>query len=158
MGNNLNFEQEYVEMDDYDAGIINALRADGRLSWTSLARQINLSASACQRRVESLLERGVIEKFTVHLDDAARGFAVRAFVSVNIDRQHNELATDFVEAVLAHPNVQNAHMLSGNIDFMLEVVAEDLSAFGEFINGELLAMPAVKDASSSIVLDVVKRT
>ena len=49
-------------------------------------------------------------------------------------------------------------MLSGTIDFMLEVVAEDLAAFGEFINGELLAMPAVKDASSSIVLEVVKRT
>ena len=48
-------------------------------------------------------------------------------------------------------------MISGTIDFMLEVVARDLDAFGSFIDGELLGMPAVKDASSSIVLKVVKR-
>lgn len=145
-------------MDDYDARIAGVLSVDGRISWSALAKQIDLSASACQRRVEALIERGIIENFTVNLNDAARGFAVRAFVSVNIDRQHNELAADFRRAVLAHPNVQSCHMLSGNIDFMLEVVAEDLTAFGEFINGELLAMQAVKDASSSIVLDVVKRS
>jgi len=143
-------------MDNYDARIIEELRADGRLSWAALAKRVNLSASACQRRAEGLLERGIIDHYTVNLNDAALGNAVRAFVSVNVDRTRNELAQDFREAVLAHPKVQRAHMLSGTIDFMLEVVAEDLAAFGEFINSELLAMPAVKDASSSIVLDVVK--
>ena len=52
--------------------------------------------------------------------------------------------------------MQACHMVSGSIDFMLEVVAKDLDAFGLFIDGELLSMPAVKDASSSIVLKVVK--
>lgn len=144
-------------MDKYDAEILTALRADGRLSWAALAKRVNLSASACQRRAEALVERGVIENYTVNLNDAAMGNAVRAFVSVNVDRQRNELAHDFRTAVLAHPNVQRCHMLSGGIDFLLEVVAEDLSALGAFINSELLAMPAVKDASSSIVLEVVKR-
>jgi len=76
---------------------------------------------------------------------------------VNVDRQRNDLAQDFREAVIAHPNVQSCHMISGGIDFMLEVVATDLAAFGDFIDGELLMMPAVKDASSSIVLNVVKQ-
>ncbi len=144
-------------MDEYDARIIEELKRDGRLSWAALAKRISLSASACQRRVESLLERGVIENFTVNLDDRARGYQVRAFVSVNVDRQRNDLAQDFREAVIAHPNVQSCHMISGSIDFMLEVVAADLAAFGDFIDGELLMMPAVKDASSSIVLNVVKQ-
>jgi len=144
-------------MDEYDARIIEELRRDGRLSWAALAKRISLSASACQRRVESLLERGVIENFTVNLDDRARGYQVRAFVAVNVDRQRNDLAQDFREAVIAHPNVQSCHMISGGIDFMLEVVATDLAAFGDFIDGELLMMPAVKDASSSIVLNVVKQ-
>ena len=144
-------------MDEYDARIIEELKRDGRLSWAALAKRISLSASACQRRVESLLERGVIENFTVNLDDRARGYQVRAFVSVNVDRQRNDLAQDFREAVIAHPNVQSCHMISGGIDFMLEVVAADLAAFGDFIDGELLMMPAVKDASSSIVLNVVKQ-
>jgi len=144
-------------MDEYDAKIVEELRRDGRLSWAALAKRISLSASACQRRVEALIERGVIENFTINTNDRARGYQVRAFVAVNVDRQRNELAQEFREAVIAHPNVESCHMISGGIDFMLEVVAADLAAFGDFIDGELLMMPAVKDASSSIVLNVVKQ-
>ena len=75
---------------------------------------------------------------------------------VNIVRQDTELADEFRRRVVEHPQVQACHMISGSIDFILEVVASDLDAFGQFIDGELLRMPAVKDASSSIVLKVVK--
>lgn len=143
-------------MDKYDARILSALQADGRISWSRLAERINLSPSACQRRVEALVERGVIENFTVNLNEEALGHHVKAFVAVNIDRQNTDLAEDFRHRVREHPQVQACHMISGTIDFMLEVVADDLDAFGNFIDGELLAMPAVKDASSSIVLKVVK--
>lgn len=143
-------------MDKYDARILSALQRDGRIRWSKLAGQINLSASACQRRVESLIERGVIDNFTVNLNEEALGHHVKAFVAVNIDRQDTKLAQDFRRSVRKHPQVQACHMISGGIDFMLEVVATDLDAFGNFIDGDLLSMPAVKDASSSIVLKVVK--
>jgi len=143
-------------MDRYDAAILSALQEDGRMSWARLAERINLSASACQRRVESLVERGVIENFTVNLNEDALGHHVKAFVSVNMDRQNTEAAQNFRHRVRENPQVQACHMISGTIDFMLEVVATDLDAFGNFIDGELLSMPAVKDASSSIVLKVVK--
>jgi len=143
-------------MDKYDTRILSALQDDGRLSWSRLAKRINLSASACQRRVEALLERGVIESFTVNLNETSLGNNVKAFVEVNVDRQSTDLAQDFRSKVVEHPQVQACHMVSGTIDFMLEVVASDLDALGEFIDGELLSMPAVKDASSSIVLKVVK--
>ena len=143
-------------MDRFDAGILSALQRDGRISWSRLAEKISLSASACQRRVESLIDRGVIENFTVNLNEEALGHHVKAFVSVNIDRQNTDLAQDFRRRVREHPQVQACHMISGTIDFMLEVVADDLDAFGNFIDGDLLSMPAVKDASSSIVLKVVK--
>ena len=144
-------------MDRFDTRILNELQRDGRISWSRLARRINLSASACQRRVESLVDRGIIENFTVNLNEEALGNHVKAFVAVNIDRQNTDLAQDFRRRVREHPQVQACHMISGTIDFMLEVVATDLDAFGNFIDGELLSMPAVKDASSSIVLKVVKR-
>jgi Lrp/AsnC family leucine-responsive transcriptional regulator len=144
-------------MDRYDARILSELQSDGRISWARLAEKISLSPSACQRRVEALIDRGVIENFTVNLNEAALGSHVKAFVSVNIDRQNTDLAQDFRRRVREHPQVQACHMISGTIDFMLEVVARDLDAFGNFIDGELLSMPAVKDASSSIVLKVVKR-
>ncbi len=140
----------------FDAGILSALQKDGRTRWSRLAKKINLSASACQRRVEALVERGIIENFTVNLNEDALGHHVKAFVAVNIDRQNTDLAQDFRRRVKEHPQVQACHMISGSIDFMLEVVADDLDAFGNFIDGELLSLPAVKDASSSIVLKVVK--
>jgi Lrp/AsnC family leucine-responsive transcriptional regulator len=143
-------------MDKYDARILSTLQQDGRISWSRLADKISLSASACQRRVEALVDRGVIENFTVNLNEDALGHHVKAFVAVNIDRQNTNLAQDFRRRVKEHPQVQACHMISGGIDFMLEVVADDLDAFGNFIDGDLLSMPAVKDASSSIVLKVVK--
>ncbi|TDJ36595.1 MAG: Lrp/AsnC family transcriptional regulator [Gammaproteobacteria bacterium] len=143
-------------MDRYDTEILSTLQADGRITWSQLATRVSLSASAVQRRVEALVERGVIENFTVILNETALGHTVKAFVTVNIERQNTELAEDFRRRVREHPQVQACHMISGSIDFMLEVVASDLDAFGKFIDGELLSMPAVKDASSSIVLKVVK--
>ena len=72
-------------------------------------------------------------------------------------RQDTALAAGFKRWVQGHPRVQACHMLSGPIDFMLEVVAADLEVFGQFLEGELLSLPAVKDASSFIVLNEVKR-
>ena len=144
-------------MDRYDTRILSTLQEEGRISWSQLAMRINLSASACQRRVEALLEQGIIENFTVSINEVSLGHNVKAFVAVKMDRQTPELAENFRREVREHPQVQACHMLSGNIDFMLEVVAKDLDSFGQFIDGELLSMPAVKDASSSIVLKVVKK-
>ena len=150
------FTQYSNYMDRFDALILRALQEDGRIRWSHLAKRINLSASACQRRVEALEEDGVIRNFTVNLSEKALGHRVKAFVEVRVDRQSTDLAQDFRRKVLENPQVQACHMVSGTIDFMLEVVASDLDAFGKFIDGELLSMPAVKDASSSIVLNVVK--
>jgi len=143
-------------LDRYDTEILTALQADGRITWSQLATEVNLSASAVQRRVEALVERGVIENFTVNLNEAALGHSVKAFVTVNVERQDTKLAEEFRRRVREHPQVQACHMISGSIDFILEIVASDLDSFATFIDSELLSMPAVKDASSAIVLKVVK--
>ncbi len=143
-------------MDKFDTAILTTLQDEGRITWSQLAKRVSLSASAVQRRVESLQDRGVIENFTVNLNESALGHSVKAFVTVNIERQNTQLAEEFRRRVLEHPQVQACHMISGSIDFILEIVASDLDAFGQFIDGELLRMPAVKDASSSIVLKIVK--
>lgn len=143
-------------MDRFDTAILKRLQTDGRISWAQLATEVRLSASAVQRRVEALVARGVIENFTVNLNEAALGHNVKAFVAVNVERQNTEMAEEFRRRIRELPQVQACHMISGSIDFMLEVVATDLDSFATFIDGELLRLPAVKDASSSIVLSVVK--
>lgn len=143
-------------MDRIDTRILTVLQKDGRMSWSQLAVRVNMSASACQRRVEALVDNGVIENFTVNLNESALGNHVKAFVSVNVDRQNTGLAENFREYVKRLPQVQSCHMISGTVDFMLEVVATDLESFANFIESELLTMPAVKDATSTIVLKMVK--
>ena len=143
-------------MDKFDTEILSVLQRNGRITWSQLATEVNLSASAVQRRVEALVERGVIENFTVNLNEAALGHSVKAFVTVNVERQDTKLAEEFRRRVREHPQVQACHMISGSIDFILEIVASDLDSFATFIDSELLSMPAVKDASSAIVLKVVK--
>ncbi|MEM7080079.1 MAG: Lrp/AsnC family transcriptional regulator [Pseudomonadota bacterium] len=143
-------------MDRYDQQILQALRDDGRMSWSSLAQHIHLSASACQRRVEQLLQRGVIERFTIKINDAALGHGVKAFVAVNVERNAPDSALDFRNRIADHPMVQSVHMLAGNVDFLLEVLAADIEAFGMFVDTELLTMPGVRDATSSIVLKQIK--
>ena len=143
-------------MNPKDTHILSVLKRDGRVTWSGLAEQVHLSPSACQRRVEALIERGIIKGFAARLDEAALGQQVKAFIAVSVDRQNTSAAESFRNWVIHQPQVQACYMLSGAIDFMLEVVATDLAAFGAFIDRELLSLPAVKDASSSIVLNEVK--
>lgn len=143
-------------MDKFDHEILAQLKQNGRLSWTQLAEQISLSPSACQRRVEALLEEGVIKRFSIEVDPASIGLAIKALVSVNVERGDTQSAEAFRQAIVAHPRIQSAHMVSGSIDYMLEVLAVDLEDLARFLDDELLKMPAVRDATSSIVLRVVK--
>lgn len=144
-------------LDNYDHKILQHLQDDGRIPWVALAEAINLSPTACQRRVRLLEEAGVITSYGARIDLAALGYPVEAFVEVRIERQSVELAEAFRTAIHSYPEVRSAHMLSGDTDFLLHVVAKDLSNFGRFIQEDLLNRPGIKDASSLIVLETVKR-
>lgn len=145
-----------LTLDRYDYQILRIVQQDGRIPWVKLAEQINLSATACQRRVRLLEEAGVIANYGARIDITALGFPVQAFVSVRVERHSTELAAAFRDAIHQYPEVRAAHMLSGDTDFMLQVVAPDLPRFGRFIQEELLNRPGIKDASSLIVLETVK--
>lgn len=144
---------ESFTLDRYDLAILQALQGNARMSWVELAERVNLSASACQRRARLLQENGVISRYTLDVDLQAMGYDVEAFVAVNIERQNLKYAAEFRRAVGGLPEVQACYMLSGSVDFMLRVVATNLRAFGSFIQRDILNLPGVKDATSSIVLE-----
>ena len=143
-------------LDQRDRNILRELRADGRLSWVDLGERVNLSATACQRRVQALLDSGIIEGISARVDPEAMGYEVEAYISVYVDRQDVELARKFRESIRNYPEVQTCRMMTGQVDYLLRVVATDLKSFGRFIEEKILRMPGVKDASSSIVLDRIK--
>lgn len=143
-------------MDEIDRKILRELQVDGRIPWVELSERVNLSATACQRRVQSLIDRGIIEGIAARLNPEAMGYEVEAFVSVYVDRQDLKLAKQFRGAIRKYPEVQACHMMTGQVDYLLRVVAKDLKSYGRFVEEKILGMPGVKDASSSIVLDRVK--
>lgn len=143
-------------VDIIDQKILRELQLDGRIAWVELADRVALSASACQRRVQSLIERGIIRNISARINPAALGFEVQAFVSVHVDRQDVARAKKFRTVIGKYPEVLACHMLTGEVDYLLLVVAKDLRSFGQFVEEKILGMPGVKDASSSIVLDEIK--
>ena len=145
-----------MHLDNFDQTILNILEAEGRISWRQMAERINLSASACQRRVQAMQAAGMVRHFTVACDYVKLGYEVRAFVQVKITRHDSSVTRQFKEAVLAYPEVLSCHKITGNVDFILEVVARDLRSFGVFIENKILYLPGVIDATSSIVLEDLK--
>lgn len=143
-------------IDQKDAKILHELQADGRLSWVELAERVKLSATACQRRVQNLFDKGIIAGISARIDPEALGYEVEAYVSVSVDRQDVELTQKFRKAIRDYPEVQTCRMMTGQVDYLIRVIAKDLKSYGRFIEEKILRLPGVKDASSSIVLDRIK--
>lgn len=141
------------KLDEADKRIIRALNNDGRLSWVQLSSQVNLSASACQRRVETLQAAGVINHFTVDLNPIAIGAAIHALIQIKVERQDTDTALAFRERISSYPEVSGFYKLSGNIDYLAHVHVADIRALSDFLDERVLALPGVVDASSAIVLD-----
>ncbi len=140
-------------IDATDKRIIAELAKDGRVSWVQLSERVNLSASACQRRVEALLSTSVIERFTVSVAPQMMGHNIQAVISIKVERQKIESAEAFRRKIKSYPEVHNFVKLSGSIDYQITVWVEDIKALSHFIDNKLLALGGVVDANSAIVLE-----
>jgi Lrp/AsnC family leucine-responsive transcriptional regulator len=145
-----------LKLDDIDRRILLALQRDGRLSIVELAGQVGLSATPCLRRVKRLEQSGVIAGYAAIVDPAATGRSLHAFVQVNLDNHTEDTVTAFQRAIMARPEVVACYPISGEFDYLLQVMVPDLEAYGEFALKALLRMPGVKDTRSSFAMGVLK--
>ena len=146
-----------IVLDAIDWRILKELQADGRMTNIALANRIGLSAPPCLRRVRALEEAGLISGYTALIDEAALGYALTAFVMA---RLHNQAESDlraFENRVLAWPLVREAYMLSGESDFMLKCIAQDLPRFQNFVLDELTAAPNVASIKTFLTIRRTKR-
>ena len=145
-----------VKLDDIDRRILAALQRDGRLSMVDLAAQVGLSATPCLRRVKRLEQAGVITGYAAIIDAAATGRSLHAFVQVNLENHAEETVKGFQHAIMARPEVVACYPISGEFDYLLQVMVPDLEAYSEFALKALLRMPGVKDTRSSFAMGVLK--
>jgi Lrp/AsnC family transcriptional regulator, leucine-responsive regulatory protein len=151
-----------TELDTIDRRILRALQTDGRMTYDELAAQVSLSASATLRRVKRLEENKVIAGYVALIPPERVGLGLTAYLNVRLEKHsevHKRNPMDlFRAAVLTWPEVVECAALTGEMDYLLRVVVEDMAHYSRFIMDTLLKHPSVQDCKTSFVLDRVKNT
>ena len=150
------------QLDAIDRRILRALQADGRMIYDALAAQVSLSPSATLRRVKRLEESGVIAGYVALVSPEHVGLALTAYLNVRLEKHsemHKRNPMDlFRAAVQTWPEVVECAALTGEMDYLLRVVVQDMAHYARFIMDTLLKHPSVEDCKTSFVLDRVKNT
>lgn len=143
-------------LDRIDLLLLAELQRDGRVPNAELAERVHLSASACLRRVQRLERDGVIAGYRAELDPERLGLGLHAFVRVQL-RQHDPQTVEaFARSVNEWDEVVACNALTGDMDYLLQVMVRDLDHFSRFLLDRLLGQSGVEDVNSSFVLRTVK--
>lgn len=143
-------------MDNYDKSILKQLQNEGRMSNLSLSEKIHLSAPQTMRRVRSLEESKVIRRYTAQITPASIGLNVTAFVSLSLDREQFRNVREVERNIMAFEDVIECHTISGDFDYLLKVVANDLKALSLFLTDRLLQISGIASLRSMICMEEIK--
>ena len=147
-----------TEMDATDRRILSVLQSEGRISNADLAERVNLSASACHRRVQRLEAGRVIAGYVALLDRRLVGCPTTVFIEITLSGQAVELLDAFEHEVAKLPNVLECHLMAGTADYLLKVVVRDAEDFARIHRAHLARLPGVAQMQSSFCLRTVRQT
>ena len=143
-------------MDRFDAAILTVLAEDGRISITDLAKRIGLSKSPTQARLRRLEDSVVILCYRALLDPIRLGLDHVAFVEVRLEDTREVALRAFNEAVSRVPEIEQAHMIAGNFDYLLKVRTRDMAAYRRFLGETVTTLPYVANTSTYVAMEAVK--
>lgn len=147
-----------MSLDTTDRKILAALQRNGRMSNAELSDQVNLSPSACHRRVQRLEADGYIRNYVALLDARKMNVPTTVFVEITLQGQAEELLDAFEKAVARIPDVLECHLMAGTADYILKVVAENTEDFARIHRQYLSRLPGVAQMQSSFALRTVFKT
>jgi len=142
-------------LDETDKTILRLLQQDGSMSTLRLAEQVSLSVTPCWRRLKRLEEEGYIRDYQANLDRRKLGFDVLAFISVRFGQVGGQEPDHFDQLVRQNPQVLYCHKVTGDADYLLQVVAENLDDYGRFVE-MLRHIPGVYAIHSNLALGEIK--
>ncbi len=143
-------------LDKIDKKILKGLQDNGRVTNVNLAKSVGISAPPCLRRVRALEEAGLIKGYHAKLDKSALGYTVTVFASVKLASQAEDDLRRFEKLVSEMPEVRECHMLAGEVDFMLKIVAKDWDTYQEVIHRKITGAPNVTSVKSSLAIRATK--
>jgi Lrp/AsnC family leucine-responsive transcriptional regulator len=139
-----------------DRAILRELQQDSRLTMQQLADRVGMSSSACWRRVRALEEGGVIDRYAAIVNPRKAGFSLSSMTLVSLARHEQKNVENFVREVQRHPEVLECFATSGEADYHLRVVVEDMDAYNRFLDDFILKLPGVSQVRSNIILKEIK--
>jgi DNA-binding Lrp family transcriptional regulator len=146
------------EIDRFDRRILELLQADGSISNVELARRVNLSPSACLRRVNILMESGLVAGNHLVLDQAQAGYEGTAYVYISLKGQDRKTLSAFEAAMTGVPQIQECYLLAGESDYLLRVVFRNIQDLERLHSDVITRLPGVERVQSTLTLRTVKRT
>lgn len=150
-------ENRVDQLDETDRLILRILQTESRLTNVELSERVGLSPTPCLRRVRRLEETGFISGYRADVDRRQLGYPIMAFVQVTLNQQV-ESALELVEnAVRERPEIINCYLVTGDSDYMLQVVAKSLDDYADFMRNHLTRIPAIRNIKSSFALDKIVR-
>ena len=147
-----------MSLDQTDRRILGVLQKKGRISNADLSEQVNLSQSACHRRVQRLEAEGYIRDYVALLDARKMRVPTTVFVEITLSGQADETLDAFEKAVARIPDVLECHLMAGTADYILKVVAENTDDFARIHRQYLARLPGVAQMQSSFALRTVFKT
>jgi Lrp/AsnC family leucine-responsive transcriptional regulator len=146
-------------VDRIDFQILALLQHDGRMSNADLAKRINLSPSACHRRVGQLEAAGVIDGYVAVVNRSALGKPTTVFAEVKLSGQNEEALDAFEKAARSCPDILECYLMAGDADYLLHIAVSDVADYERFHRQYLSRFPGVAHIQSSFSLRTVcKRT
>jgi Lrp/AsnC family leucine-responsive transcriptional regulator len=144
--------------DATDRRILAVLQKEGRITNADLSERVNLSPSACHRRVQQLEEAGYIDKYVALLNTRKMGKPTTVFVEITLQSQAEDLLDAFEREVARVPDILECHLMAGTADYLLKIMAEDTEDFARIHRQHLSRLPGVRQMQSSFALRTVVQT
>ncbi|MBC7155624.1 MAG: Lrp/AsnC family transcriptional regulator [Rhodobacteraceae bacterium] len=146
------------DIDAMDRRILMVLQRQGRITNADLSEQVNLSPSACHRRVQRLEADGIIRDYVALLDPRKLGRMSIVFVEITLRAQADDILDAFEKQVARVPDVLECHLMAGSADYILKVLARDTEDFARIHRQHLSRLPGVAQMQSSFSLRTVFKT
>ncbi len=151
-------QSDQIELDGFDRKILDALARDGRISITDLAKEIGLSKTPTQARLRRLETEGVITGYRAMLDPVRLGLDHVAFVEVKLNDTRESALRAFNAAVSRTPEIEQAHMIASNFDYLLKVRTTNMAAYRAILGEKISSLPHVAHTSTYVSMQAVKET
>ncbi|MGH1539131.1 MAG: Lrp/AsnC family transcriptional regulator [Arenicella sp.] len=145
-----------VSIDKVDRKILDILQVEGRLSNQEVADRVNISAAACWRRIRALETAGVISRYVALLNRKALDLKFSTFVHVSLARHEPGSVERFEQVMLQRDDVLECHATTGDADFLLKVVSEDIESYNRFLEETIFTLPGILRVGTNITLREVK--